>query len=110
MKATSAPSDARRSTMARPIPREPPVTRARGMRALVPIGRGFASEAENMEAGGRERGDGAAAGPCGPRESRRPEHGRGDGEGVLCASYPVCPAVSRLRPDALRALWAGRRL
>src|SRR5947199_6999759 len=43
MKAMSAPSRARRSTIARPMPRDPPVTRARGMGRFAPIPGGFAS-------------------------------------------------------------------
>src|SRR5207247_8155991 len=110
MKAMSDPSRARRSTMARPMPREPPVTRARGMRALVPIGPAFASEDGSVEAGSRERGDGATAGAGGPRESRRPELGCGDGEGVLCAPCALGSALPHLRRAAVRALRAGRRL
>src|SRR5213593_5297944 len=110
MKAMSAPSRASRSTVARPMPREPPVTRARGMGGYVPIGPVFASEDGSVEAGGRERGKAAAAGACGPREPRWPEHGRGDGEGVLCASCAVGPAVPPLRCVGVRALRAGRLL
>src|SRR6266852_3235153 len=110
MKAMSDPSRARRSTMARPMPREPPVTRARGMRALVPIARVFASEEGSVEAGDHARGDGATAGAGGPREPRRPEPARGDGEGVLCAPCALGSALPHLRRAAVRALRAGRGL
>src|SRR5438128_11215740 len=109
MKATSAPSHARRSTVARPMPREPPVTRARGMGGFVPIGPVFASEDGSVEAGGRERGKAAAAGACGPREPRRPEHGRGDGKGVLCAWSPAAPAVPLFRWFGVRLFRVGLR-
>src|SRR5438034_7089875 len=107
MKATSAPSHARRSTVARPMPREPPVTRARGMGGFVPIGPVFASEDGSVEAGGRERGKAAAAGACGPREPRWPEHGRGDGEGALGASAAFVPAVPPRGGLGVRALRVG---